>query len=56
VLQDFHFWLVIFNYEAPCGSADAPPLRHVLQVPPSPPELSASGPPATLGPALGLSM
>ena len=31
-LQDFHYWLIIFNYEAPCGSADAPPLRHVLQV------------------------
>ena len=31
-LQDFHFWLVIFNYEAPCGSIEAPRLRHVLQV------------------------
>lgn len=34
-LQDFHFWLVIFNYEAPCGSIEAPLLQHVVQVIPA---------------------
>ncbi len=49
MLQDFHFWLVIFNYEAACGSPDTPPLRHVLQVSPFAPS-SASGQRAALGP------
>ncbi len=32
-LQGFEFWLVIFNYDAPCGFMSVPPIRQLIQVP-----------------------
>ncbi|BDA40579.1 probable protease 1 at N-terminal half [Coccomyxa sp. Obi] len=30
-LQGFEFWLVIFNYDAPCGFTSVPPVRQLIQ-------------------------
>lgn len=31
-ISDFEYWLLIFNYEAPCLNQTAPPFLDVLQV------------------------
>lgn len=31
-LEGFEFWLLIFNYNAPCGFTSVPPIRELIQV------------------------
>lgn len=31
-LDGFEFWLIIFNYQAPCGWSPIPPIHDVIQV------------------------